>query len=197
MLKWNIKKALLAFFIFMHLLNSLSAQNTLQLDQHGKYIYHEIVEKHHSQDSLFQKAQDFAFKYFKEVKTDISTDSATITGAGIFQLNRKSLVSVIPEGYISYKFGMVIKLTKYKFWFTDFTFTPVIRDRFGSYQPVPGIHINLETYGKKTNQRIWKKYITDTYTLSSEMAEKLKQKLYQNLPASNQPKKNISISDWD
>jgi hypothetical protein len=29
------------------------------------------------------------------------------------------------------------------------------------------------------------------------MAEKLKQKLYQNLPASNQPKKNISISDWD
>jgi hypothetical protein len=193
----NIKKVLFVFFIFMHFFISLSAQNTLQLDQHGKYIYYEVVDTQNQQDSLTLKAQDFALRYFKEVKADISTDSAKIIGVGIFQLNRKALVSVIPEGYISYKFGMVVKLTKYKFWFTDFTFTPVLRDRFGSYQPVPGIHINLETYSEKTNQRKWKEYVSDTYKLSSEMAERLKQKLSQNLPAPNQSKSNISIADWD
>lgn len=181
----------------MHLLNGLCAQNTLQLDQHGKYIYYEIIDKQNQQDSLTLKAQDFALRYFKEVKTEICTDSAKIIGVGIFQLNRKALVSVIPEAYISYKFGMVIKLAKYKFWFTDFTFTPVLRDRFGSYQPVTGIHINLETYGQKTNQRKWKEYVSDTYELSSEIAERLKQKLSQSLPTPNQIKRNISTADWD
>src|ERR1700743_2377598 len=66
------------------------------------------------------------------------------------------------NGAMSYTLNIECKDGKYRYWLTDFVFTPYERNRYGVYVPVNGIEIPLETAESKVTQQELDGYFDQT-----------------------------------
>ncbi len=180
---------------------SIAQKDSLAIDDHGKYIYYKVVnlEKYNA-DTLYSRAQYF-FKngYDKNtLKLAVQDNKNTsITGLGAFPVSKRSGLARHQDGAVSYKLIVEVKGTKYRYWLTDFIFTPYHRDRYNNYIADNGLVIPFEVLGKKISSKDMDDYFDQTAAFSKQLGDKLKQYMLQgNLLKKDASPKVISINKW-
>jgi hypothetical protein len=193
-------KRILLLMICMVLVQMANAQKSLlSLDEHNKYIYYQIVDLPGiSADSLNKNAVYFIENAYPKTKP------TQITSAGIVIkdkfLTYTSLVKH-ENGQMAYALNIECKEGKYRYWLTDFVFTPYERNRYGVFVPVNGIDIPLETAAAST--KVTKKdtdgYFYQTGVFCKQLGEKLKKSMVEGRSIAkpdHQPVKKIVTEKW-
>lgn len=174
----------LVFISLFLLCKTCFAQTPFATDERGKYIYYEVVELTGvKKDSLINRAAYF-FKNLdkKDVQILGSASDSVINARGKFVISRTSAMLSHPSGEMSYNFVAEIKNGKYRYWLTDFRFTPYQRDRYGNFVPVTGVSTPLEKSPGKLNAAVWKDYMKDAAEDAKEFGAKFKEQMATSAP---------------
>ena len=182
-------KIVIVALVCLSLVKSVSAQqDLLSFDEHNKYIYYQVVDKSGvSADSL--KIRAIAFLKFSFPKNKVKQNDAPdqISGTGKFLVLTGLTLVKHEDGAIAYNFNIECKDQKYRYWLTNFVFTPYQRDRYGNFVPHPGIEIPLEAANEKLDKRDALNYLGQTGTFCKLFGDKLR------LFMVNGPKKNSEV----
>jgi len=176
-------------------------KDSLAIDENNKYIYYQVVSQPGlPSDTLYDRALYF-FKTahpatgFKLTGEDKAGDA--LTGTGSFLVSKKSLVTSHEDGSVSFTMRVDVKEGKYRYWLTDFVFNPYQRNRYNSYEPVPGIFIPLEQSAGKITQKDLNAYLDGVLTASRKIGAKLKEYMLKAPAVKKEaPVKKISTKDW-
>lgn len=165
---------LFIIFAFVFISSFAFAQKeTLALDEHtNKYIYYQVAEQSGtSGHQLFTRCLDGLQKDFskKELKavgdSQIVVTSKLLLNGGMFKHE---------EGEIAYKYIIEFRDGKYRYWLTDFVYTPYQRDRYNNYVPVPGKEVTLEQAKNKVDKNLLSNYMDQTLKYCKQAGENLK-----------------------
>ena len=170
-------------------------KSLLSLDEHNKYIYYQVVDLPGiSTDSLYKNATYFIKSSFPKTKSTQSSNSINIKDKF---LTYASFVKH-ENGEMSYTLNIECKDGKYRYWLTDFVFTPYERNRYGVYVPVNGIEIPLETAESKVNKKELDGYFDQTGAFCKQLGEKLKKEMTEGhtTKKTDQPLKKIVTDKW-
>lgn len=149
-------------------------QALLSFDEHNKYIYY-LVEDMPGlpADSL----QDRGLHFLKTLYPKATLTNVNAGGAeGICKFVTYGGVSVMKheKGEIAYHLNVEFKDQKYRFWLTDFVFTPYQRDRYGNFVPRQGVDIPLEDAQAKLDKKEANDYLDETGAFCKQWGERLK-----------------------
>jgi hypothetical protein len=167
-------------FISLILLSRISvAQTPFAIDEHGKYILYEVVELNGTvKDSLTNRAKLFLKSIAKNgIKMESSTSDSVLNATGKFLITKTSAMLSHPSGEVNYHFVAEIKNGKYRYWLTDFKFTPYQQDRYGVFVPIIGVSTPLEKSPGKLNASAWKDYISDAADQAKKFGVKFKEQM--------------------
>ena len=78
------------------------------------------------------------------------------------------------KGEVAYEVNIEFKDQKYRFWLTNFVFTPYQRDRYGNFVPQQGVDIPLETASSRLEKKELASYLDETGTFCKQWGDKLK-----------------------
>lgn len=195
-------KKLIFFFTFLLAASGVFAQkDSLAFDENSKYIYYQVVtEPGLAADTLYNRALYFfktahpatGFKLTAEDKA-----AGTLTGTGSFLVSRKSLVTSHEDGSVTFTMRIDVKGGKYRYWLTDFVFNPYQRNRYNSYESIPGIFIPLEQSAGKVTPKDLNAYLDGVLTSSRKIGAKLKEYMLKTSSLKKEiPVKKISTKDW-
>ena len=164
----------------------------MPLDERGKYIYYEVVEKNTvPADSLQIRAKEF----LNAKKLDgVKSNKDQLTASGKFLISKTAFVLTRPSGEVLYNFVFEIKEGKYRFWMTDFAFIAYKRDRYANYVPATVKGIPLEREPGKLNAAEWTSYIAAASKQADLFAKDFKQYLSAGKKIVVQPKAKPSVS---
>lgn len=191
---------------FLFLLTSLIVVYTangqkamLALDENNKYIYYQVVDQPNAtRDSLDRKALSFVRGTYKK-------DKANLAGDSMISIKDKILTySVLAfakheSGEIKFTLTIECRDNKYRYWFTDFVFTPYYKDRYGNFVPQSGIEIALEKTITKIDKKELDGYLDQTGAYCKQTGDDLKAFMSQNHPSLKpvaQPVKKIVTDKW-
>lgn len=168
----KITFALFALFFFAG--SALAQQNLLSLDEHNKYIYYQVENLPGAPaDTLLRKSIKFLKAGYP--KTNVKQDNAgKITGDGKFLVYGGVSVLRHENGEIAYQLNMEFKDQKYRFWLTNFVFTPYQRDRYGNFVPQNGVDIPLEQLNDKLDKKEAAGYLDEAGAFCKQFGERLK-----------------------
>jgi hypothetical protein len=190
------------FFLFLTCLIAARVANAqkslLSLDEHNKYIYYQVVDiPGTSVDSLDKNALSFFRDFFPKIKPKHSDNGAINIGDKF--LTYTSLVKH-ENGEMAYSLTIECKEGKYRYWLTDFIFTPYEKNRYGVFVPVSGIELPIENASSKLNQKDVDGYFDQTGAFCKQLGEKLKKYMAENhsvkKPDQQQPVKKIVTDKW-
>ncbi len=124
----------------------------------------------------------------------------TQNGAGIKDkfLTYTSLVKH-ENGEMTYTLTIESKEDKYRYWLTDFVFTPYEKNRYGIFVPVSGIEIPIENASSKLTQKEVDGYFDQTGAFCKQLGEKLKKYMAEDhlvKKPNQQPVKKIVTDKW-
>ena len=179
----------------------LAQKDSLAVDEHGKYIYYKVIEQDKfDTDTLYARAQHF-FKYVypkTELKlTRADANAHTLAGAGLFTVSDKGSISKHDDGQVTYTLNLEIKDKKYRYWLTNFIFTPYYRDRYNNYVPQPGMDMPIEQAGNKLDAKQLSMYLNQTAAFTLRLSTKLKWYMqHQNVVKIDTTKRVIIINKW-
>jgi hypothetical protein len=170
-------KSTLLFFLLFGLAVSANAQaeQVLPVDDHGKFIYYEVVNANATSKEILH-ARALAFFKKKNGPTkflSLKGDSAVL-GTGKFVINKTVLVMSHPSGEVLFNCQVETKNDRYRFWLTDFSFIPYQRDRYGNFVASTTIGVPLENNPGKLNAGQWKEYQVQTATFAKNFAIQFK-----------------------
>lgn len=172
-------------------------QKQFSLDDNGKYIYYEVVDKKTtSKDSLMLRAASFLNLYKKSINKESVTDTS-ILAIGKMVIDKTILVAGHPSGEVNYTLNFEARDKKYRYWLTNFEYIPYERDRYGNYVATTKITTPLEKTPGKLNAGEWKDIVESAYAKTTKLAENFKKALSTNL--TEKPKKKvetISTKKW-
>jgi len=156
---------------------AIAQKDSLALNDNGKYIYYKVVtmDKYNT-DTLYQRSLRFfetmsKSNSFKITARDVN--STSISGAGFFTISKPSMAKH-DDGQIAYAVKLEIKGSKYRYWLTDFVYTPYFKDRYNNYVPDKGIEAPLEKPSKYITETELHKYLDQSGLFSRQLGEKLK-----------------------
>lgn len=78
------------------------------------------------------------------------------------------------KGEVAYELNIECKDQKYRFWLTNFVFTPYQRDRYGNFVPQQGVDIPLETASSRLEKKELDSYLDETGAFCKQWGDKLK-----------------------
>jgi hypothetical protein len=174
-----------------------SAQKSLlSVDENNKYIYYQVVDMPGiSADSLHKNAVLF----MKELYPKMKSAQLTQTGASVKDkfLTYTQLVKH-ENGEMAYNLNVECKDGKYRYWLTDFVFTPYEKDRYGVFVPVKGIEIPIEKASSKVNKKDLDDYFDQTGAFCKQTGDKLKKYMAEGRPQPkvDKPVKKIVTDKW-
>jgi len=151
----------------------VSAQKSLlSIDENNKYIYYQVVDRPGvSADSLHKNAVLFMNDFYAKEK------SLKLTNAGASVkdkfLTYTSLVKH-ENGEMTYALNIECKDGKYRYWITDFVFTPYEKNRYGMFTAVNGVTIPLEKASDKLVKKDVEGYFEQTGAFCKQLGDKLK-----------------------
>ncbi len=157
--------------VFFH---ALQAQDVLPRDETGHIVFYEVVEADSfTKEDLLGNAQNFIKEVLDKKKGKTSkSDSLTtlfVKGANFEVL--KKMITNRADGIIHYNFKLEAKDGKYRYFFSDFTFQPLERNRYGKFVPVSGKYKPLEE-DYKGHQKDWEHHKeTVAITIQSQIEE--------------------------
>jgi hypothetical protein len=180
-------KTLLLTLVCIFLVKISSAQsNLLSFDEHNKYIYYQVVDiPGITVDTLHSRGLNFLKANYAKMKVKINGQN--LTGQGKFLVYGGISVLKHEKGEIDYTLNIEFKDQKYRYWLTDFTFTPYERDRYNNYVPKQGIVIPLEIAESKLDKKDVAGYLDETGAFCKQFGDSLKQFILR-IPVSS-PKK--------
>jgi hypothetical protein len=187
--------------ICLLLMQAAYAQKSLlAIDEHNKYIYYQVVDQPGaSADSLDKKALGF-------IKESVPKGSLKIDGDTSITLKDKLVAySVLAfakheSGEIKFTLTIECKNAKYRYWLTDFTFTPYEKNRYGVFVPANGIEIPLEKSSSHVDKKEQEGYLDQTGAFCKQLGDQLKAYMLINQPVTKkpaqQPVKKVVTDKW-
>jgi len=175
-------------------------KSLLAIDEHNKYIYYQVVDQPGaSADSLDKKALGF-------IKESVPKGSLKIDGdTGIILKDKLVAYSVLAfakheSGEIKFTLTIECKNSKYRYWLTDFTFTPYEKNRYGVFVPANGIEIPLEKSSSHVDKKEQEGYLDQTGAFCKQLGDQLKAYMLINQPVTKkpaqQPVKKVVTDKW-
>jgi hypothetical protein len=189
------------FFLFLTCLIAAKAASAqkglLSLDEHNKYIYYQVVDRPGVSADSLQKSVVY---FVKDMYPKNKSAQMTQNGASIKDkfLTYTSLVKH-ENGEMAYSFTIECKEGKYRYWLTDFVFTPYEKNRYGVFAPVSGIEIPIENASAKLTQKDVDGYFDQTGAFCKQLGEKLKKYMAEDhlvKKPDQQPVKKIVTDKW-
>src|ERR1700712_386888 len=142
-----MKRLLLVVICLVIFCAANAQQIKLALDEHNRYVYYEVVDKGGiSADSLYKNAKGFIEQSYPKSKPGSPANYHTLIKDKF--LTYSALVKH-ENGEIAYELNIECRDAKYRYWLTNFVFTPYERNRYGMYVPMNGVNVPLETGGPK------------------------------------------------
>jgi len=184
---------LLVFF------QTMKAQDMLlPRDETGHIVFYEVVEADSfTQEELLANAQQFARKTLgkKKVKP-VQTDSVSsfVVKDASFKVYKKVITQRV-NGIIHYNFTLEAKAGKYRYFFSDFTFQPYERNRYGKFEPVSGKYKPLEE-DFKGNQKTWEDHKESVATTIQSQIEELKITMQSRQESMSRKDEKKPEADW-
>jgi hypothetical protein len=195
---YSVKKIVLLGFVFILFAKvTIAQQDLLSFDEHNKYIYYQVITMAGlPADSLHDRGLYFFKKAYP--KTTLKSVTATgVEGDGKFLVYDGVSVLKHEKGEITYQVNIEFKDQKYRFWLTNFIFTPYVRDRYANFVPQQGIYIPLEDALAKLDKTDVAGYLNETGAFCKQLEDKLK--LYMLRlpePKKEEPVKKIVTDKW-
>ncbi len=182
-----MKKQLLAFLLAASVNWAYAQKPVLSIDENNKYIYYQVREMAGtSADTLENRAMKFIRENFTKISSLNNDNKAHIVIKSFFKVSQGAAVTKHESGEIAYTLTIESKANKYRYWFTDFVFTPYQRYRYNNYVPTPGINIPLEQAGTKLD----KKEFNNCLDQSAEFCKASGDKLVITMTAAPVPKQD-------
>jgi hypothetical protein len=194
-----MKRIFFVLVCFFAAYNAFAQKDLLSFNEQNKYIYYQVVELPGlTTDTLQARALYFLKTDYPLNKIEKAATSGNFTGSGKFQV--ASTLSVIKHiyGEINYTYFIECKDGKYRYWLTDFVYTPHKTDRYGNSVPEPGMEVPLENAAKKLDKHDFALSLDETGTYSKQFGAKLKQEMLKisALAPKEAKKKVIMTKDW-
>jgi hypothetical protein len=189
------------FFLFLTCLIAAEIANAqkslLSLDEHNKYIYYQVVDRPGVSADSLQKSVAY---FVKDMYPKNKSVQMTQYGANIKDkfLTYTSLVKH-ENGEMAYTLTIECKEGKYRYWLTDFVFTPYEKNRYGVFVPVSGIDIPIENASSKLIQKDVDGYFDQTGAFCKQLGEELKKYMAEDHSVKKpdqQPVKKIVTDKW-
>jgi len=180
---------------------AMAQKDSLAFDEHGKYIYYRVVNQGKDDAAvLYQRALDFAKKAYdaNTLKPSVSDEkNTTIDGGGYFVVSKPSSLAKHDDGRITYKLRIEVKGQKYRYWLSNFVFTPYYKDRYNNMVPQPGVEIPVESISKKIEAREAAHYLDECAAFGKKLGVKLKQYMdAEPVAKKDDGKKVIDTKKW-
>ncbi|MDB5090684.1 MAG: hypothetical protein JWR09_4678 [Mucilaginibacter sp.] len=191
--------AVLAFVLFTGA--AFAQKDSLAFDENNKYIYYQVVSKPDlPADTLFNRALYFfktAYPQSALKLTVADKEKGTLAGSGNFLVSKKTLLTSHEDGSVTYSIRVDVKDGKYRYWLSDFVFNPYQRNRYNSFESVPGIYIPLEKPDGKIEKRDLAAYLDGVLLSSRKIGGTLKHYMLKTSSLKKEiPIKKISTKDW-
>ena len=161
--------------ICLVLIQTAHAQKSLlALDEHNKYIYYQVVDQPGATaDSLDRKALSFIKEFFLKGSLKRTGDT-TLTLKDKFTVYSVLAFAKHESGEIKFILTVECKNSKYRYWLTDFVFTPYEKNRYGVFTPVNGIEIPIEKSSSHVDNKELEGYLDQTGTFCKQLGDQLK-----------------------
>jgi hypothetical protein len=177
-------------------------KDSLAFDDHGKYIYYKVVNAGaNNANVLYTRAESFLkAAYDKTTLKLLSQDvnAKSLIGEGNVMVAKTGSLSKHNDGRITCKLNVEVKDMKYRYWFTDFVYTPYKLDRYNNYVPEIGLDVEMEKAAKRLSQKDTDHYLDECARFARQMGAKLQ--LYMAaapvVKKDTVAKKVISINKW-
>lgn len=188
---YSMKTLLLTLFSILLVKVSSAQSDLLSFDEHNKYIYYQVVDMTGiTADTLHARGLNFLKTNYAKMKVKPAGLNG-LNGQGKFLVYGGLSILKHEKGQIDYVLNVEFKDQKYRFWFTDFTFTPYERDRYNNYVPKQGGSVPLETAQDKFDKKDATGYIDETGAFCKQFADSFKQYLL-HVPVSTPKKEEIT-----
>jgi hypothetical protein len=173
-----MKRILLLFPCLLVFQLAHAQKSLLSLNEQNKYIYYQVVDLPGAgADSLSKKAAAFAAD--NKLKEKLTADT-TLVIHDKFLTHSTLSFSKHENGEITCTFTIQCKDSKYRFWFTEFVFTPYERDRYGAFVPVSGKEISLDNASASLDKKELSGYLDQAGAYCQQLGAKLKEYMSQN-----------------
>src|SRR6185437_15310784 len=171
-----MKRPILLFTVLLLLYWPAKGQKSLlSLDEHNKYIYYQVVDiPGQNADSLNLRGLNFLKSVAPKIKIAVGANANSVGGEGKFLTTTGVSMLKRSNGEMTYKIIIECKDQKYRYWLTNFTFTPYIRDRYGNFVLQQGIDIPLEDVSAKLDKKDADNYLNETGAFCKQLGDKLK-----------------------
>ena len=171
----------------------------LALDENNKYIYYQVVDQPNAtKDSLYRNILSFIHANYKKNKATHTADSTISIKDKILTYSVLAFAKH-ESGEIKYMLSIECRDNKYRFWFSDFVFTPYYKDRYGNFVPQPGIVIPLEKAISRVDKKELDGYLDQTGAYCKQTADSLKAFMSQNHQSSKAgppPVRKVVTDKW-
>ena len=175
---------------------AFAQQGLLSFDEHNKYIYYQVADAPGlPQDTLHVRGLSFLKTYYPKSKLKPITEGKIISGENKFLVYGGISVLKHEKGEIAYEFNIEFKDQKYRYWLTNFIFTPYQRDRYGNFVPQLGIDIPLETALTKLDKKDVDGYLDETGAFCKQFGDRLKQFII-SAPKKEETVKKVVTDKW-
>lgn len=197
-----MKNILMAFVCMLFARTAFAQKDSLAFDENDKYIYYQTVSQPGlSTDSLYNRGLYFIKTAYPKSKLSMVTADKTqgvIMGKGSFLVSKKAFITTHEDGAISFSMRIEVKDAKYRYWFTDFVYTPYQRNRYNVYEPVPGVAIPMEQAKDKIDKDDFAVYLNKILLNSKQIGGVLKTYMLKAsaLPKEEKKIKKISTKEW-
>jgi hypothetical protein len=169
-----MKKQLLAFLLALTINLAYAQKPVLSTDENNKYIYYQVKEMPDTPaDTLENRALKFISVNFKKISSLNNNNKAHLVIKSFFKVSEGTAVTKHESGEIAYTLTIESKADKYRYWFTDFVFTPYQRDRYNNYVPTPGITIPLEQAAAKLDKKDFNNCLDQSAEFCKSSGDKL------------------------
>ena len=193
---YSMKKCFILILILFISKIAHAQQELLAFDEHNKYIFYQVIEMPGlNADSLHTRGLDFLKTISPKLKFKSTTSNLNVVCSGKFVTYSGLSLLKHETGEIDYALNVEFKDQKYRFWITDFIFTPYERDRYGNFVPKLGIEIPLETASAKLEKKELEVYLNETGVFCKQFGDRLKIYL-QNLPKKEENIKKVVTDKW-
>jgi len=169
-----MKTALIGLVCILFAKITFAQQDLLSFDEHNKYIYYQVVNMPGLVTDTLHERGDYFLKatYPKTAVKPVGTQG--VQGEGKFITYGGISVMRHEKGEMAYQVNIEFKDQKYRFWLTNFVFTPYQRDRYGNFVPQQGVDIPLETAASRLEKKELSSYLDETGAFCKQWGDKLK-----------------------
>jgi hypothetical protein len=194
-----MKKIVFALMFMLSVKAAIAQKDSLSIDEHNKYIYYHVVDQPGLTLDTFEKRVQYLLKaIYPKNKINKPVALGSISGTGKFLILTGITVAKHVDGEMAYTFNIEYKDQKYRYWLTDFVFTPFKVDRYGNSVPEEGVDVSLEQGAAKLEKGQFSDYLTKTAAFSLQFGADVKRYMMKisTLPSKDDHKKVVVTKDW-